>query len=234
MQLTVILCGREAIPVRAIPYISGWLFLSDSLITSLAGESGVRNEVPLRAYHPGIDGQPVALLPKEWDGITAETKALESSLRKAEASGEMAYEEAYAHWRQQSVKLFPPGVFVWRDEFEDFFAKAFHQDSVTILPERPGDRDLNLSPWVPAELRDILMEGFEPEVCEQALAHTTITSEPAVANSKESPRDRAHRLKVEKEDERKKGTKAYAQAVAERNHISPARMNELIRKFTRD
>lgn len=72
--------------------------------------------------------------------------------------------ENYQKWRAESVKTLPAAVFVWFEELSDAYKESLPEAEV-IGPEnrsRPGDRDLNLSPFIPSALRDEVYEGFEP------------------------------------------------------------------------
>ena len=51
-------------------------------------------------------------------------------------------------------------VLFWRDDFETAFAIVYSDFIYEIVDERPGDRELNFSPYVPHELEELVMEGF--------------------------------------------------------------------------
>lgn len=68
--------------------------------------------------------------------------------------------ESYTEWRRLSVPMLPPGVFVWKDEFEKSFAHVYSPRRMMIPDERRGDRELNFSPFIPVDLREVVEEGF--------------------------------------------------------------------------
>lgn len=139
-RLTYFIDGREAVPVRAIPYVTGWMQSPDEV----AGDLAMRVCAPfsvlrdISALH--LNGAAVTkVLPKEWDAVVATLKALVARLKKSHGEGE----EGYAVWRQESVKALPEGVFLWRDEFEAELQRRTTERDVTLARPRPGDSDLN-------------------------------------------------------------------------------------------
>lgn len=116
-RLTIWIDGREALPVRAIPYVTAWhLFTPDVVANYLAGVGAVvGNGPPLIAYH-FIDGLPSAIKPREWDGVVSALEGYEADLKKIDP--EDNHDIAYAQWRNQAALKLPAGVFVWLDEFQ--------------------------------------------------------------------------------------------------------------------
>src|SRR4051812_31202006 len=118
--LIVLINGREALPVRAIPYIAGRQYLSpDQLAKQLARKVGepFAKLTDTTAFH--LSGQSIIpVSPKEWDQTVAKFAALEERLKRVQKSDA----EGYADWLQQATALLPTGVFVWRDEFERDFS----------------------------------------------------------------------------------------------------------------
>jgi hypothetical protein len=134
---------REAIPVRAIPFVTGWLMSPDAVASSLALEDVLFrftvetrladdlevDEQPtkaatLRAWHRAERGSVVEVLPKEWDRIARDMAALHEAL---EASGR-SVEERWPDWRRASIQVLPATAFVWKDL------------APGVDPGAPGDR----------------------------------------------------------------------------------------------
>ena len=156
-QLVALVNGREAIPVRAIPYITGWSLSPDAVARGLARAEGApfKNLDGVVAFH-AYGSEPKELLAKEWEAISAKLAALEAELKAPEQRNDVGY----ARWRAESIEKLPPKVFVWRDKFEESFEKQVSADKVQISHEREGDRDLNYSPMIDDLLRSVVMNGF--------------------------------------------------------------------------
>lgn len=153
--------GRHAIPVRAIPYVTGWKLSPDELARQLArraGEHFSRLE-NVSAYHMQ-SGSLVKILPKEWDAYVVKLDALDADLRAKNANAS----QGYAAWRSESVALLPASVFVWADEFEASFYEDFSPDRISILNERPGDRDLLYTPILSDDIRSMIFSGLSARV----------------------------------------------------------------------
>lgn len=148
--------GRDAIPVRAIPFVTGWSMSPDMVASSLAHTDRVTKLRGIAAYHLAGNAEPAPMLPKEWDGVEAELQALSDTLK----ANEVVDFESYPTWRRESILLLPAGVFVWKDEFISAFARAYSKERMGILDERPGDRELNWTPLIPQALCEALVEGF--------------------------------------------------------------------------
>ncbi|MCM8641182.1 hypothetical protein, partial [Accumulibacter sp.] len=114
MNVVVLINDREAIPVRAIPFVTGWWMSPDVVASSLAYNDSLKSFVGIRACHL-VDGSRCAeILPKEWDGVEDRLKGLESRLKG------MSDDRALTRpiWLAESVPLLPAGTFLWKDEFE--------------------------------------------------------------------------------------------------------------------
>lgn len=160
MGIEVVIDGREAIPVRVIPFITGWKMSPDMVASALARTDLAQRLEKVPAYHLLPNGSFAPMLPKEWDGIQADLQILSDKLK----AKDQVDNESYPEWRRLSVPLLPPGVFVWKDEFEESFAYVYSPKQMIIPDERPGDRELNYSPMIPSGLREIVAEGFTTSV----------------------------------------------------------------------
>jgi len=166
MNVVFCISGREAIPVRAIPYVTGWDVSPDMVAQSLANSSdGVRlDRLTASQYH--VDGSHTPILPKEWDGIEDLLRGLSASLEAKNSNRDITRPQ----WLKESIPLLPAGVFVWRDELEKSWLRFSAQTS-TRKGERPNDGMLNFSPMIPdALLREQVCEGlpFQRAVTESA------------------------------------------------------------------
>jgi hypothetical protein len=158
--LTAFIDGKEAIPVRAIPFITGWKLSPDLVAKQLArqlkDESLLIGLNTTFAFHLQA-GLPRKLFPKEWDAIVVKLAELDATLRKKYPDNE----RGYAAWRAEAPALLPAGAFVWRDEFENDFYKDLSPEAVSFSKERHGDRELIYSPLLTEEVRSTVLEGFD-------------------------------------------------------------------------
>jgi len=162
-SLLLLIGEREALPVRAIPYVTCWVLKPHDLASQLGRQTGapfdwLRNT---NAFHL-VGGKPRSVLPAEWHRVVGSFEALEARIRR-----ETPYEQPGAdpegneRWRESAVEQLPAGVFVWRDDFErDFFGdlrRRFAPDCGTA-----GEK-LTYSPMGIAGVRASIFEGFEPD-----------------------------------------------------------------------
>lgn len=160
MEVVIDIDGREAIPVRALSFVTGWMMSPDLVAASLANTDLMGRLKSLSAFHLLPDGRYARMLPKEWDGVEADLKVLSDRLKASESFNQ----ENYPDWRRQSIPMLPAGVFVWKDEFERAFAIAYSEERLTLMDERNGDRELNFMPRIPEELHDEVLAGFPVKV----------------------------------------------------------------------
>jgi len=156
-SLVVRVADRDALPVRAIPYVSGWTISPDVVAKNFArGQPSPFAKLQNTDTFHLVDGRPVKLLPKEWDRYVAGLQGLEAELRDQFANDE----RGYAAWVARSVAKLPQGVFVWLDDFTADFALNYGPDRLSIMDEREGDRELNLSPFLENETLNMVLDGF--------------------------------------------------------------------------
>ncbi len=158
-KLTFTICGREALPVRAIPYVTGWQMSPDVVARSMA-----KIEPPpsfpallhsLRAYHLPDDAA-VEMLPREWDAAVARLEGYEAELKKQHLDDAIGY----AAGRKDSASKLPAGVFVWLDEFAS--ERIADRAKVLKIKQRNGDDELILAPVLDEPTRVMVFEGFGP------------------------------------------------------------------------
>lgn len=126
VALTRTIENRDALPVRAVPFATGWpqpcAISPDLLVRILA----THPKAALSA-HKQTCGKPVHLRPSEWNQFGVRMSKLTADLRAQFPDDDQgnADARAVAAWDAQAVGLLPAGVFIWLDEFEDFFHRAF-------------------------------------------------------------------------------------------------------------
>ena len=153
----IILNERKIAPIRLLPFLTGWWQLSpDKLVSMLAQEEKWYN-INLSSYHLKPNTDYSMMLPKEWDVIISDLSILSHSLK----ANEDTTHDSYPEWRKQSIHCIPASTFVWMDEFEVAYSRAFARHHFVIENERSGDRELNFDPRIPQELGDCIYEGFE-------------------------------------------------------------------------
>lgn len=159
-ELTVRIHGRDALPVRAIPHITGWQLSPDEVAGQFARSIGkpfakLQNTCAYRLK----DGTPAKVLPKQWDVIVAELEGLEAEIRERNNKDKSGDNKGYAEWLATSVTKLPAGVFAWLDEFiadKPFGRKPLSEDSA-----REGDRELVDAPLLTNEQRQEMFKGLE-------------------------------------------------------------------------
>lgn len=161
---------QQLIPVRLIPYITGWQFSPDTVVKILA-KKDKWHRVFIPTFHMQANNHYERMLPKEWDVLLADMDILCNSLK----SKETVENENYPQWREQSVRLLPAATFVWLTDLKAAWDAAYSKERLTLRNERPGDRDLNLRPFLPKDLGQIIYEGFEQVIT------TSLPSEKEIA-----------------------------------------------------
>lgn len=152
---TRIIDGREAVPVRLIPFIAGWgEFAPDGVAKVLSsGRVGYGFEVELTAYHQLSDGTYKTMLPREWDAVATYLEVLKKKLKKEDKKEQIKMLN-YEAWRKQSIEKLPSFAFVWLDDFKTAFNEVMSRTTFAaydgemgeaVPTERPGDKELNLS-----------------------------------------------------------------------------------------
>lgn len=175
MEVVVQIQGRDALPVRAVPFAGRWQWMSSpdgiafacsqgpvktiKFETELKGgekEVAVRNKEYLPSFVLLSDGAIRQLHPDEWSFYAVEIKGLEAKLR-----GEEKVEDGnFASWRRQAIETLPAGVFVWLDDFERWIADTCQPDCVEQEQDDDVVEEPTLKPVVPPDLQGTLFEGF--------------------------------------------------------------------------
>ncbi len=125
MNVIVLIEGREAIPVRAIPFLANWRFMSPDIVAHVLGGTGGSNVSlfgDMQSSH--IEDGKVQPIGKDWwaQFPLRELRALSEKIKIDESS----HEAGYSKWRKQSLKELPAGVFVWKDDYQELHDKNWN------------------------------------------------------------------------------------------------------------
>ena len=154
MRLTIALAhsdnSREAIPVRALPFITGWNLSPDMIANALSQTDEARRMKGVLSFRRTANTiTPVAAV--DWEHVKVAMDGLNDKLPHS-ASG-------YADWRRESIKLLPASVFVWLNELETAFRCDF--SSSNWIPDCRGEYPaLNFEPMPPEGMAPVIFEGF--------------------------------------------------------------------------
>jgi hypothetical protein len=156
-RMTVWIGEREALPVRAIPYVTGWAASPDQLAKDLSQPlskdfSRLRNLV---AYHL-VGDVPTVVAAREWDATVVKLNALEATLKQEFPDHDIGF----AAWREAAALQFPKEAFVWLDEFKAQF-DAWTEEK-EFFTQRPGDNELVLTAMLDDQVIQMVLEGFAP------------------------------------------------------------------------
>lgn len=162
MPITLIIDGREAVLVRALPFVGPRLLYPERIALDLSlscyhAEFGVISG--LKSYRRNESGEVVQFAHIEWDRICSAIRALpfalDAQVGARPAHGDHPLRDVI--YDRAAIPLLPAGVFVWRDELE-----AAYRQGVSVATEaRPGDLDLVWEPHVAPDLCALVWEGRE-------------------------------------------------------------------------
>ena len=161
----VIVCKREAIPIRAIPFITDWIpELNPLRIAEHLRDNGRGSFFSSLFAYELEKGIPKKFLPKKWQHVIDSLRGLSSELLIKYPDGTDSYNFGYSEWKRKSPELLPPGVFMWRDEFESRYAKnitnAYRFPDLDDLAPKEGDLDLDYDAEIPKDVLASVMDGF--------------------------------------------------------------------------
>lgn len=173
MNVIVMIDGREAIPVRAIPFLTNWETMSpDAIAEALAHEDDLHWDYffPLTALRvEGPQLKPIAA--SWWENFPVKhLSAISAALKARETAGELTHELAYIEWRRQSLLELPSGVFVWKDDFVQCHSRKYNSYAMTTIrngkelskEEQAKRYSLDFDPYIAnLETCAAVMQGFE-------------------------------------------------------------------------
>lgn len=142
-RVTVWIGEREALPVRAIPYVTSWQVSPDSIVRALAEPPTIkvgtnleiRNKRLLVAYQTHDQNKFEPIPASQWKDSVVALSSLTKKLMADER--EEATDENHGPWRVASILKLPDNVFVWLDEFQSWYSATRpmlnHEDDATRL-----------------------------------------------------------------------------------------------------
>lgn len=134
--------GRECLPVRLLPYLTAWQRLTpDAIAQRLSHTHVFRWKLP-PAHHLLADGSSREMKPEEWENTVVRLNALEARIRRSGVSDA----EQEERWINESVRLLPGGVFLWKDKFVESSASNYYS--------------LNFTPVLTEDEEAAVLQGF--------------------------------------------------------------------------
>jgi len=141
---------RDAIPLRAIPYVTSWKDSPDGIVRTLAAPKTVRVgslEITSRynglfAYQMDAQGHFEKVPPEQWESWVVTLDSLTKKSQADERDG--AENENHASWRIKAVLELPDNVFVWLDEFQAWHSLTRPIVSVGPLALSDADEDFDM------------------------------------------------------------------------------------------
>lgn len=213
MNVVIEIEGREAIPVRAIPLLTNWNFFSPDVVANIFAEHKGNHGFyygELQALR--IENGHVNPLKREWwvSWAARELGALSEKIKRTGLPDEVGYQQ----WRDESLPLLPAGVFVWKDDFEQFHARNWNirlrvfsssistgEDSGEVNPQMSRAlvsfindglsdlekwHELDFTPYIRPALSKVVMEGLP--ILKSRARVTEKFSEAAPANDAKTER----------------------------------------------
>ena len=202
MRVIVMIHGREAIPVRAIPFLTNWGTMSPDIISkALAHTDDIHWDYFFTLFAFRLEGsKPEPIKASWWENFPCRSlSAISAALRAQQDAGELTREQAYIEWRRQSLFELPAGAFVWKDEFLCCYSKKYSPESITSIrngrelswDERVSLYELEFEPYIlDADVCLAIMDGFtleEPESPSAAVLEIPVSLQHAAA---EAPKER--------------------------------------------
>lgn len=178
MNVLLVIDGREAIPVRAIPFLTNGDVLSPAVVAEvLAGDSEYFRLFNGLTAHRVELGATKPIPTAFWKNtVVSDIDALSDRIKDRQVT----HADGPNHWRAGSLECLPAGAFVWRDEFEPRFWATHGPDAETVgrfsstnedewitrNKESEVDFDeeseLDFDPFIsPDYIARLVMEGFD-------------------------------------------------------------------------
>lgn len=170
MNVLLIIDGREAIPLRAIPLLTNWEHLSpDEIVEALVGGSKFLASFDGLIAYRVEEGIAKPIHPGFWENFVArEIEALSERIQEKQIS----HEDGQSKWREESLAVLPAGSFVWRDEFVPRFQATYPSDEVPDVRAGTNDEseevaedkdvELDFDLFISTDsLACLVMEGFD-------------------------------------------------------------------------
>ena len=157
MKQEILINGRQALPVRVLPFSAPGVFTPDLLVEAFVERV---SWFDLTTYELSNENGHHRLRPDDWDPYWRRILELSDRLWQERRSER----EFWMNLVQQGVPLLPEGTFVFFDELEAIYSKVgdslLHQLRRYQRSVRPRMPKLSLAPKIPHDLRDVCLEGF--------------------------------------------------------------------------
>ena len=178
--LVVTINGRKALPIRALCLLAGRKRLSPDVVAGAAcGEDHYDGDRHLPTYQL-VDGVVHAVDPTHW---VLFCEAIESASLLLIGKGP-SLRATRTQWFNEATMLLPGGVFVWLDEFQNWFRRTrpyrVKEGKTGLQLEQPEEGRVSLAPPISDELRACLLAGFSPT---PALPTAPTPEQPAPADA---------------------------------------------------
>lgn len=165
---------RDALPVRAIPYVTGWRanggISPDVVATSLRPSTDGHGERLNGIFsYRLLAGKPYQISPQEWDMVAVQLAGFSAELEKQFPSSDQNKNDAagYATWQTNATEKLPAGVFVWLDELKTAYGRFFDWQARVLMDESIVVPELNLAPLLlSVQTKKMVLEGFKVEQIE--------------------------------------------------------------------
>ena len=154
---------RDALPVRAIPYVTGWD--GDFGVPPWEVTIRLQTNINLHAWDISafrvLDGKPVAVQPRQWVMVATQLSGLSEKLHRQYPRNEhiKPSAEGVAEWQSEAAEKLPARAFVWLDElkaeYHGWFGTKFKSRPNLAIPE------FDLTPLLSEQVRKMVLEGFE-------------------------------------------------------------------------
>lgn len=105
MSIIVMIDGCKAIPVRALPWLTGWHFGADDVAEAFARETDDPSFASIHAFRRRSDGDVAPVARREWERVV---HALEDTVDLALPRRQ---------WEAEATRSLPAGIFVWLSEW---------------------------------------------------------------------------------------------------------------------
>lgn len=164
-KVTQMFDGREALPVRAVPLVTDWFVTPQGLALELSKSACVRGLTAYRYW----DGQAIPVRAGAWGPLHEKLIDIVRDFKRDEQGPDQHRQSA----RRESLKGLPADVFVWLDEFENWYSSSYiSPDSVWEEQHRAVGEDDDLEPQFLPKYHDALdlfpisLGDFEPLISE--------------------------------------------------------------------
>nr|WP_314899146.1 hypothetical protein [uncultured Deefgea sp.] len=183
----IIIEGRYALRVRAIPFVTHDVIGAETLACWLAYGEKLHRLGDIQAFHL-INGMCADIPAQFWAGIVNQLETLERELRTVE-SVENALE---AQWLLQALQILPV-AYIWLDEFEAVWLERFTPTDIRpihtghfvgktwVVDNRASSWTLNLLPYLTASQSALVLDEWADDFTQNDKRHAMQIREAAVS-----------------------------------------------------